>query len=236
MMRMPGRYPPIRAITFDLDDTLWAIWPIIARAEQQLHDWLLQHYPRIPERFSALALRHLAEEIVRDRPEIAHDRSELRREALRRAARQAGYKTFRVDAAFEVFFAARNEVVFFEEVLPVLERLATRFTLGALSNGNADIKSVGLGELFDFAFNAVTVGAAKPAPDMFMEACRYLGLEPAQIVHVGDDPEHDVLGAARVGLRTVWVNRDGRQWPGGQRADGEIRTLEDLEALLSAWV
>jgi putative hydrolase of the HAD superfamily len=126
-------------------------------------------------------------------------------------------------------------VVFFEEVMPVLERLATRFTLGALSNGNANIDSVGLGDLFDFAFNAVAVGAAKPAPDMFVEACRYLGLAPAQIVHVGDDPEHDVLGAARVGLRTVWVNRDGRQWPGGPRADGEIRTLEDLEVLLRVW-
>ena len=117
------------------------------------------------------------------------------------ASREAGYTEFRVEDAFEVFFAARNEVVFFEEVVPVLERLANRYTLGALSNGNADIDMIGLGELFSFSLNAVTAGAAKPAPNMFIEACRYLSLAPAQIVHVGDDPEHDVLGAARVGLR-----------------------------------
>ena len=62
---------PIHAITFDLDDTLWDIWPIIARAERRLHDWLVERYPRIPERFSALELRHVAEDIGRNRPEIA---------------------------------------------------------------------------------------------------------------------------------------------------------------------
>lgn len=117
-------------------------------------------------------------------------------------------------------------------MLPVLERLAQRYPLGALSNGNADIHRVGLAHLFDFAFNAVDVGAAKPAPALFLAACRHLNMTPAQIVHVGDDPEHDVGGAASVGLRTVWVNRTGRKWPGGFRADAEIHALDELEAIL----
>ena len=80
----------IRAITFDLDDTLWDIWPVIARAEERLHEWLAEHYPRIPAMFSALDLRHLAAEIACYRSEIAHDRTLLRKEALSLAARRAG--------------------------------------------------------------------------------------------------------------------------------------------------
>ncbi|MEE4378626.1 MAG: HAD-IA family hydrolase [Candidatus Competibacteraceae bacterium] len=222
----------VRAITFDLDDTLWDIWPIIVRAEQRLHDWLALHYPLIPERFTALELRQICDEVSTTKPHIAHDRTLLRKEALGLAALRAGYADFQVDAAFEIFFAARNDVIFFEEVLSVLERLAQCYTLGALTNGNADIQLVGLNHVFDFAINAVAVGAAKPDPAMFEAACRHLNLPPEQILHVGDDPHHDVLGAAQVGLRTVWVNRTQRDWPGGQRADVEISTLEELEALL----
>lgn len=226
---------PIRAITFDLDDTLWDIWPIIARAEECLHTWLTEHYPQIPAQFSALELRRLAGEVAQTYPEMAHDRTRLRKEALGLAARRAGCADFCAESAFAVFYAARNEVVLFEEVLPVLERLARRYTLGALSNGNADIRRVGLSHLLTFAISASDAGAAKPAPAMFEAACLRLGVAPDQIVHVGDDPENDVSGAARAGLRTVWVNRSGKEWPGGQQADAEIKTLEELESLLERW-
>jgi 2-haloalkanoic acid dehalogenase type II len=236
---MAARYrsdkPAICAITFDLDDTLWEIWPIIARAEERLHDWLKDHYPKVPEHFSPLDLRQLCADIALQQPGLAHDRTRLRKEALHLAARQAGYSEFQVDAAFEVFFTARNEVVFFEEVLAVLERLSRRYSLGALSNGNADVRRIGLDRFFAFAINAIDVGAAKPEPAMFKAACRYLKLSPERIVHVGDDPDHDVLGAARVGLRTVWVNRQGRGWPGGEQADAEIKTLEELEFIVEQW-
>ena len=230
-----AQHRPICAITFDLDDTLWDIWPIIARAEQRLHRWLMEHHPQIPALFSTLELRQLTTEIAQAQPAIAHDRTRLRKAALDLAAQRAGCTDFCVESAFMVFFAARNEVVFFEEVLPVLERLSRCYTLGALSNGNADIRRVGLDHVFDFAINAIDVGAAKPAPAMFEAACRYLNVAPEQIVHVGDDPEGDVLGAARAGLHTVWVNRSGRDWPGEQRADAEIKTLEELEILLARW-
>ncbi len=227
--------PDIRAITFDLDDTLWEIWPVIARAESRLHEWLEDRYPRIPERFTTLALRALCAEIARQRPDVAHDRTVLRKEALALAARQVGYEEFHVDSAFEVFYQARNEVIFFEEVLPVLERLAGRYVLGALSNGNADIGRVGLGHVFAFSINAIDVGRAKPAPDMFEAAVERLGLPAGQIVHVGDDPELDVVAAVEAGYRAVWVNRAGADWPGGVQADAEVRTLEELEAVLERW-
>lgn len=230
-----ARRQPIRAITFDLDDTLWDVWAVIVRAEQRLHEWLEAHHPRIPEMFTTLELRQLAAEVIAERPQLAHDRTRVRKDALSLAARRARCDNFAVEAAYEVFYAARNEVVFFEEVLPVLERLARRYTLAALTNGNADIDKVGLGGLFDFAINAVDAGAAKPEPAMFEVACRRLSLAPSQIVHVGDDPHLDVIGAARAGFRTVWVNRSGSVWPGGDPADAEVKTLEELDVLLQGW-
>lgn len=226
---------PIKAVTFDLDDTLWEIWPIIERAERRLHDWLSHHHPAVTARYTPLQLRQLCDMIARKRPDIAHDRTELRKAALKMAAERAGLTEFCEHTAFRIFHVARNEVEFFAEVMPVLERLSRRYTLGALSNGNADIKLVGLGELFDFALNAVEVGRPKPEPAMFQAALARLGLEPCQIVHVGDEPHHDVQGAAQAGFRTVWVNRAGREWPGGPRADGEIASLEELEPLLERW-
>ena len=225
----------IKAITFDLDDTLWDVWPVVERAEQLLHDWLAARYPRIPERFTPLELRELSDEVVAARPEIAHDRTLLRKEALGLAARRAGYPEFDVESAFAVFFVARNAVEPFAEVRPTLERLARRYTLASLSNGNADLRLIGLDDVFAFSLNAIDVGATKPDPSMFEWARRRLAARPEQIVHVGDDPEHDVQGGRNAGFRTVWVNRTDRPWPGGTRADSEISGLAELEAVLAAW-
>ena len=225
----------IKAITFDLDDTLWDVWPVVERAEKLLHDWLAVRYPRIPERLTPLELRELSSEVIAAHPDMAHDRTWLRKEALNLAARRADYREFDVEGAFEVFFIARNAVEPFAEVRPTLERLSQHYQLASLSNGNADLRLIGLDDLFIFSLNAIDIGAAKPDPLLFEEASRRLAARPDQIVHVGDDPEHDVFGATQAGFHTVWVNRTHRDWPGGPRADAEIFTLDELEPVLAAW-
>lgn len=225
----------IKAISFDLDDTLWDIWPVVERAEALLHDWLSARYPRITEQFTPLELRGLCGEISTRDPEHAHDRTWLRQQALLLAAQRSGYAQFDVAGAFAVFFIARNAVELFPEVRPTLQRLKSRYSLVTLSNGNADLRMIGIDRLFDFSLSATDVGAAKPHPALFIEACRRLALHPAQIVHVGDDPEHDVLGAAHAGLRTVWLNRNQQNWQGGTRADAEIASLDELATLLAHW-
>lgn len=226
----------IRALSFDLDDTLWDIWPCIERAEARLHDWLLAGYPRIAEQFDALALRRLCSAEVERDPAIAHDRSLIRRRGLARAAEHAGYAGFALDEAFEVFFAARNQVEFFADALPVLERLAVQYPLVALSNGNADLGRIGIAHLFAFHLSSAMVGTQKPHPAMFEQAVARLGLPPAAILHIGDDPEHDVEGARAAGLRAVWVRRGARDWPDGLAPpEFVVDDLHGLEALLVAW-
>ena len=90
-----------------------------------------------------------------------------------------------------------------------LQRLAARYPLLSLSNGNADLQRVGLADLFSGSISAREVGCAKPDPRIFEAACRLLNLEPAQVLHVGDDFELDVRGARAAGMATAWVRRAG---------------------------
>ena len=134
--------------------------------------------------------------------------------------------------AFEKFLQERHKVKLYEEALGVLEELAQSYRIGALTNGNADIYKTDAAEYFDFAFLAEEVGASKPAPDMFIAAIEESKVEPHQIVHVGDDANHDILGAQAVGMRTVWMNARNKDWPGGENADFEIKRLTELPAAI----
>ena len=186
----------LRLVTFDLDDTLWECAPVIHRAEQALFDWLKQHYPRITDRFDQHAMREVRTRAMRDRPELRHDLTRLRIETLRWHARQAGYDPAMAEAGFDVFIGMRNRVELYEDVEPVLARLRAHYRLAALTNGNACVHRVGLGEYFDLALSAADAGASKPEPAMFHLARRRLGLRPDQVLHVGDVPTMPVLPAS----------------------------------------
>ena len=115
--------------------------------------------------------------------------------------------------AFEVFFAARNELDLFADVRPGLERLKSRYLLATLSNGNADLARIGLADFFALSLNARQIGVGKPHPRCFETLARGLSLKPHDIVYVGDDPLLDVEAARSAGLSTAWVNRFGSGWP-----------------------
>jgi HAD superfamily hydrolase (TIGR01549 family) len=204
---------PVRAITLDLDDTLWPIAPAIARAEAALDAWLHAHAPRTAARWPLAARRALRDQVDVEHPHLAHDFTRQRLITLERMLRDAGDDVALVDAAFEAYFAARCEVEHYDDSVAALQRLAARVPLAAVSNGNACLARIGLLPLFRFQLGAREHGAAKPAASIFHAACAQLALPPAQVLHVGDDPELDVAGAHHAGLRSCWINRDDRAWP-----------------------
>jgi len=210
---------PIRALTLDLDDTLWPIWPAIERAEAALHDWLAQHAPATAATYPLMAMRELRDRIAAENPALAHDFSAQRRLSLEHALRDCDDDASCAQAAFDVFYAARNRVDLYEDTIEGLQRLAQRFPLAALTNGNADLRAIGLHQHFVFQLGAREHGAAKPDPGIFHAACERLGCAPDEVLHIGDDPELDVLGAHRAGLRTVWINRRDETWPHPEQPD-----------------
>lgn len=223
----------IRTITFDLDDTLWAIHPVIKRAEQHLYAWLGEHYPRITEMYELAEIRQIREQVIIESADRAHDLTYLRRVVLERIGSAAGYDTDFIDTAFDVFDEIRNDVDIFPEVIPALELLRDHFVLVAVTNGNANLEKIGIRHLFRDVVSAATVGVAKPARKIFDAAVRLGGANAAQTLHVGDHPAFDVNGARAAGLKTAWVNRSGEQWPGESAVpDIEVAHVGELASLL----
>ncbi len=216
---------PPKAITLDLDDTLWSSAPVLAAAEAKLHSWLEARAPAVaaalpPPKF-ALFRRALAVEL----PHIAHDFTALRLEAMKRALALHGENIDLSNAALAIFLEARSEVILYPEVLEALERLSKCYRLIALTNGNADIERAGVGEFFTEALNPGDTGIAKPDARMFHAACARVGAQPSEVLHAGDHPDADVRGALRAGLRAAWINRSREAWSGEPEQFDEFHDL-----------
>jgi HAD superfamily hydrolase (TIGR01549 family) len=219
-----------RAILFDLDDTLWPIGPVIARAEEKVHAWLAANTPRVTERFSIEELRAARMALLKQQPEFHLDLGALRRAGLHAAFAEVGEDAASVEHAMQVYYQARNTVELYEDVLPALEELGTLAVVGSISNGNADLETIGLAHHFKFSLSAGAHGSAKPDPAIFLAACAALNVAPAEAVYVGDDILLDVQGAQRAGLRAVWLNRTGstRHLEHGVVPDAICRDFSEL--------
>jgi HAD superfamily hydrolase (TIGR01549 family) len=233
-MTNPRAWP--KAILFDLDDTLWPIAPVILQAEDSLFAWLREHAPRVAERFTIDGLRQARMALLASQPEFHLDLGKLRRAGLHAAFAEAGEDGAKVELAMLQFFAARNAVTPYDDVLPGLDRLRGRVLVGSISNGNADLKAIGLSHHFKVSVAAHELGVAKPDAAIFLEACRLLDVAPEDAVYVGDDVLLDVQGAQRAGLRAVWMNRNGSRLhlEHGVVPDAIVRDFGELLAWLEA--
>ncbi|MDO6594240.1 HAD family hydrolase [Neptuniibacter sp. 1_MG-2023] len=201
----------IKCITFDLDDTLWAVDPVIKQANQTMFDWLAQYAPAFTRCYQLKDLAILRTAVLSEQPDIAHSVTQIRMAQLCFGLEKAGYSAQDVklltEQAFDVFLHARQQVSYFEHARETLLALKKQgYILGALSNGNADIHKVGLADVMDFQFKADDVGAMKPHPLMFEQMLAHTNLRPEQVIHIGDNPQHDIEGAEAAGLWTIWVN------------------------------
>jgi putative hydrolase of the HAD superfamily len=226
----------IRAITFDLDDTLWPATPVFERAEARAHAWLHTHAPTVAAMWSIDQLRALRMAIFAERPELRHDFLRVRRMAMRTAFERAGHPAGGADELIEqalaIYMTARNEVDLYPEVHACLARLSQRYALASLSNGNADVTRIGLAHHFKATVSAHQHGISKPDPALFHIACHALDCAPHEVLHVGDDITLDIDGARGAGLHAAWINRGEAVWAGDD-APVIVRDLLELERWLA---
>jgi|TARA_B110000438_G_scaffold258793_1_gene267721 putative hydrolase of the HAD superfamily len=223
----------IEAITIDLDDTLWDIDPVIERAERILWRWLASNYPRISSIYDQNKILNLRLEIVKDHPDKEFDYRFMRKLILRKIFRDADYEEDLAEGAFAIFDSERNNVTLYDGAIYTLQSLSKKYTLIAVTNGNANLEKIGLRHLFDDVVTAVDVGYAKPDARIFNEAIRKAGTQADKIIHVGDNPEADIIGAANVGLKTVWMNSKSVSWPNDDiQPDLTINRITELCDLL----
>lgn len=221
-----------KAVTFDLDDTLWEIGPVIIEAEQHTYQWLSINCPKVTDRYSLQDMQDVRQNITAEYPEYAHDLSELRRLTFSKILSATEYSDNWVAKAFEQFMYMRNQVQLFPDALRALDKLTKLFPIASVTNGNADLAQIGIKHHFKATITAKDCGVAKPHRDLFWAACDALDCKPEEVLHIGDHPEHDVLGAAKAGMQTIWLNRRRHTWQHAHTADAEAKDLDEVLEIL----
>ena len=203
----------IRALTLDLDDTLWPVLPALERADHELDAYLRQHHPDVARAWPIPAMRALRAQVAQERIDLAHDFTAQRHLTMQRAFAACGLQDAPLDVLWDIYFTARNSVELYADSLPALQRITATHPVASLTNGNADLDLIGIRAHFSHHVCARDTGVAKPDPRIFAAAAERLGVVPEEILHVGDDPVLDVVGARDAGLKTAWINRARMAWP-----------------------
>lgn len=209
------RLGAVRAISFDLDDTLYDNRPVIEHAEQ----WMVAH---MRDRYLETAMydrswwHRLKLELQRQQPALVDDVSLCRRVLLQRGLMEGGMNEAmahqEAESVFAQFLEVRSQIAVPDTTRRILSALAQKYPLVVITNGNVLVERLGLAGQFQHVLKAGGGFRMKPAPDLFTDMARRLQLAPQQILHVGDDVTTDVAGAVHNGYRSAWLNDVGQDW------------------------
>lgn len=226
----------IKYISFDLDDTFWDVMPAIYKAEDLTKDWIKDNFPGVSKVMDSDTIINLRNKILKEDPSLLVKISELRTKIFYETAIMAGYSENESSEmsqnAFKVFIKARNDVELFDGVRDTLESLNQKYLLGVITNGNADLKQIGIDHFFKHIFSSANSGAHKPDPRAFQALIEASGLKPEEICHVGDHPLNDVKGSLECGMKPIWYKNDGAKWPYEDFAVPEFENWSDFESVL----
>ena len=220
-----------RLVTFDGDETLWPLGPVIERAISESCRSLARAFPGSAVTPDDLMADRLA--VQRELPAGTSMRAYRRAAFQRRVDLLGGGPDALVDELLEQFQTLRSSLIEpYPDALPVLDRLHPHAVVGLISNGNANVELTPFRGRFVFCLHAFVHGPEKPEVGMFVDALAQTGMHGDVAVHVGDSLEHDVAGARAAGWRSVWLNRDGSANETGIAPDAEIASLDELDAAL----
>lgn len=232
----------IKAITFDLDDTLYDNGPIIKQAEEQ---FILFLQKRLSIPITLTIFNEFKSECALADPDIVHDVVTWRMATILNLLQfyklKFGEKYLRIaQQSMDVFIYYRNKVQIDLDVHKLLFDLNKKYRLAVISNGNLDINKVGLSPYFDFSLRAGVDGKSKPELDLFRKAQDIWKLPPDSILHVGDNFSTDVIGASLASWQTCWLCDDKYSFSQDamntnshiQDANLKIKSILDLRILL----
>lgn len=237
-MKFYRRWQPVSALTFDLDDTLYDNRVVIVRAENLLLEWLAARCPEMAE-FDWPQWQAMRAEAIAANPSLIGFVTEIRRAQLGLAAKRCGLSDTEAkslaDDGVAFFLHERSNFTVPDEAMDIMDKLASRYPMVAITNGNVDCDRLGLTPLFDCVLQAGPDGAAKPDLALFAKAQSQLKVPAGRILHVGDHLVADVRGAKLAGFRACWFNNTKTPLTLQRRAsllpDIEITHLGELLSL-----
>lgn len=200
---------PVRVLSFDLDDTLYDNTPVIAAAEQAMLQTLAQHAPLTTRTDSDFWWQQRLK-LAKAQPDLRHDVGRWRLLGIAAGLVSLGLAQCEAgeiaELAYDTFLNERTRITLQPAVIHLLSALAQHYKLIAITNGNACIYKMGIGELFQFSLQAGPDGRMKPYADMFLVAAKRLQVAPTQILHIGDSHRADVMGALNAGCQAAWLD------------------------------
>lgn len=224
----------VKAVSFDADGTLWDFERVMRHS--------LHHVLKELERMDAEAADILdIDMMIEIRNRVAEglrgrvtNLEQVRLEAFKQTLREIGRPNDALAALLnDVYLEHRFEdIELYDDVLPALNALKDRFTIGILSNGNSYPERCGLEGIFQFVVFSQDHGVEKPDPEIFQIALEKAGCSENELLHVGDSLESDVKGAINSGIRCVWLNRRQFENKTDIKAEYEISSLLELLGVL----
>ncbi|AWL13368.1 5-amino-6-(5-phospho-D-ribitylamino)uracil phosphatase YigB [Saliniradius amylolyticus] len=229
----------VRAVSFDLDDTLYDNGPILRRAEDALLEFIHTEFPQLKDS-NEVFWQRIKAKCLKERPELTHDMGAWRQHTLRTGLLELGMAFTEVseatDRAFEYFYYERSRFKVDETICSLLARIADKLPMVAITNGNVDLDAIGIGQYFEQSFHANLEQPKKPDPAMFELASRHLAMPNERILHVGDGLINDIAGAHEAGFQTAWYAGNRHMGIGYEPArhlpNVQLANLDELALLL----
>ncbi|MHC1579749.1 MAG: HAD family hydrolase [Candidatus Alkanophagales archaeon] len=211
---MRGRLEGIRVVSFDVDGTL--------TDKRFVDDVWLRGIPEVYAETHGVSFEDALKVVIEAYEEVGENSIEwyLIDYWLRR---------FRLNVSYEsIFERFKHEIRLYPEVEGVLRRLsAAGYELIVCSNAARefiDVQIAGIKHYFSRIFSAVSdFGRVKKSNDFYLEVCRILGVEPQEVVHVGDHWVFDFLNPRKVGINAFFLDRRGEKC-----GAFVIRSLEEI--------
>jgi len=232
---MKNNLSKIKVISFDADGTLWDFLKVMTHS---LNHVLLEIEKLDPIAKSKLSVEkmisirnYVAENLIGKVTNLEEIRYEAFRETLKVAGRPNDELAKHLN---EVYLKHRFEdIELFDDVLPTLNALKEKYSLIILSNGNSYPKKCGLDNIFTQVIFSQDYGISKPDSRIFEIAMEKARCNNDQIIHIGDDLISDIMGAQRVGITSVWVNRENYPNQTPIIPDYEVNNLTQILEILS---
>mgnify|MGYP000625067672 CR=1 FL=1 len=247
-MKFYRRLSNIKAISFDLDDTLYSNKPVMLAIEKKMIAYFANlvvlkkartDQAKILDYRFWLPFRQRA---VLHQPDLAHDVVKVRLVTYRLGFISLGLHESEAEqqaqAALAYFIVLRSDFNVPDSSKNLLAGLSKEYPLIAISNGNVDTTILGIDHYFQHIYHAgwQTDGVLlkqKPAKDMFVLACENLAIKPSQLLHVGDCGRADIQGALQAGCQGAWLSCYDVGKPITALPHVELSKLTQLKQLLS---
>lgn len=237
---------PIRAVFFDLDDTLCNAGPAWRAGETAAFEVLRERRPELDLEAARDVWRKVNDRLLERLNAGALTMAQVR-------ARRFGALLKRLDAEDDGLAEALSaelarvrlaSVRLFDDAVPTLDALRPACHLGVITNGAGDdhddsqystLRHLRLLDLFDSIWISDLVGFRKPDPRIFEAALGGVGMDPTEAAHVGDSLAKDVAGANAAGVLSVLIWRGEGKAPRGsarERPRCVVRSLTDVPEVL----